>query len=196
MVLLLCTKFLKGQFGQDRMLYNQLIAIKYVSARLCIRMGRVETQKGWYVHACQVTSVVSDSSQTMDCSQPGSFSVCGIIQARILEWVAMTSSRGSSWPRDRTHVSYIFCTGRWVLYHQHHLGSSERGLILLFKVLYLDGVIRESKNLYKKQCGKECGKEKEKQGDKKGSGGMTFKKNMKQTHVSGTQWCWEDSIGG
>ena len=38
--------------------------------------------------------------------QPGS-SVPGILQARILEWVAMPSSRGSSWPRDQTQVSYI-----------------------------------------------------------------------------------------
>ena len=44
-------------------------------------------------------------------------------QARILEWVAMPSSRGSSWPRDRTHVSYASCIGRKVLYHQHHPGS-------------------------------------------------------------------------
>ena len=35
----------------------------------------------------------------------------GILQARMLEWVAMPSSRGSSWPRDRTHVSYISSTG-------------------------------------------------------------------------------------
>ena len=41
----------------------------------------------------------------------------GILQARILEWVAMPSSRGSSQPRDWTHVSYVFCTGRWILYH-------------------------------------------------------------------------------
>ena len=40
----------------------------------------------------------------MRCSLPDS-SVHGILQARILEWVAMTSSRGSSWPRDRTWVS-------------------------------------------------------------------------------------------
>ena len=52
----------------------------------------------------------------MDCSPPGS-SVCGIPQARILEWVAMSSSRGSSPPRDQTNVSYISCIGRWVLYH-------------------------------------------------------------------------------
>ena len=51
-----------------------------------------------------------------DYSLPGS-SVHGILQARILKWVAMPSSRGSSWPRDQTHVSNIFCTGRWVLYH-------------------------------------------------------------------------------
>ena len=37
----------------------------------------------------------------MDCSLPGS-SVHGILQARILEWVAISFSRGSSWPRDWT----------------------------------------------------------------------------------------------
>ena len=37
----------------------------------------------------------------MDCGPPGSF-VHGICQARIVEWVAMPSSRGSSWPRDQT----------------------------------------------------------------------------------------------
>ena len=43
----------------------------------------------------------------MDCSLPG-FSVYGILQARILECVAMPSSRGSSWPRDRNCISYVF----------------------------------------------------------------------------------------
>ena len=51
-----------------------------------------------------------------DCSLTGS-SVHGILQARILEWVAMPSSRGSSWPRDRTWISWVSCIGRWVLYH-------------------------------------------------------------------------------
>ena len=58
----------------------------------------------------------------MDCSPPGS-SVHEILQARILEWVAMPSFRGSSQPRDRTSVSYISCIGRQVFYHRHHLGS-------------------------------------------------------------------------
>ena len=42
----------------------------------------------------------------MDCSPPGS-SVHGISQARILKWVAISFSRGSSQPRDRTHVSWV-----------------------------------------------------------------------------------------
>ena len=45
----------------------------------------------------------------------------GILQARILEWVALHSSRGSSQPQDRTCISFVSCCGRWVLYHQHHL---------------------------------------------------------------------------
>ena len=49
---------------------------------------------------------------SVDCSPPGS-SVHRILQARILEWVG--TSRGSSWPGDRTSISYIFCTGRHVL---------------------------------------------------------------------------------
>ena len=51
-----------------------------------------------------VTSVMSDSLDPMDYSPPGS-SVHGILQARILEWVAMPSSRGSSSPRDQTCIS-------------------------------------------------------------------------------------------
>ena len=47
-----------------------------------------------------------------------SSSVRGISQARILEWVAISSSRGSSRPRDWTWVSCGSCTGGWVLYHQ------------------------------------------------------------------------------
>ena len=58
----------------------------------------------------------------MDCSLPGS-SVPGILQARILEWVAISSSRGSSSLRDRICVS---CIGMQVLYQLHQLGSHEK----------------------------------------------------------------------
>ena len=47
----------------------------------------------------------------MDCSLPSS-SVDGILKARIQEWVAVLSSRGSFWPRDQTHISYISYAGR------------------------------------------------------------------------------------
>ena len=57
----------------------------------------------------------------MDCSPPGS-SVHGISQTRILEWVAMPSSR-SSRARDRTCIPHASCAGRWVPYHRRHLGS-------------------------------------------------------------------------
>ena len=49
----------------------------------------------------------------IDCSPPGS-SVHGTLKARMLAWDAMPSSRASSRPRDRTHVSW---TGRWILHH-------------------------------------------------------------------------------
>ena len=58
----------------------------------------------------------------MDCSPPDS-SVHGNLQARILEWIAMPSSRGSSRPRDRTHIPYVSCPGREILYYYCHLGS-------------------------------------------------------------------------
>ena len=53
----------------------------------------------------------------MDCSPPGS-SVHGILQTRILEWVTMPSSKGSSWPRDRNHIFYVslrWQVGSWPL---------------------------------------------------------------------------------
>ena len=66
----------------------------------------------------------------IDCSPPGS-SLHGILLARMLEWVAMPSSRRSSWPRDWTGVSYVCCIDRQVLYHWHHLGSPRLRLLLL-----------------------------------------------------------------
>ena len=55
-------------------------------------------------------SEVAQSCPTLcdptDCSLPG-FSIHGIFQARVLEWIATSFSRGSSWPRDWTQVSRI-----------------------------------------------------------------------------------------
>ena len=52
----------------------------------------------------------------MNCSQTDSL-VQGIFQARTLEWVAISYSKGSSWPRDQTWVSFVSCIGRQILCH-------------------------------------------------------------------------------
>ena len=44
-------------------------------------------------------------------------SLHGILQAKILGWAAVPFLRGSSWSRDRTHVSHVSCIGRCILYH-------------------------------------------------------------------------------
>ena len=59
----------------------------------------------------------------MDCSPPGSL-VHGIFQAWILGWVAISFSRGSSWPRDRTQVS---CIDRKILYQLSYKGIPKKG---------------------------------------------------------------------
>ena len=75
------------------------------------------SQQNWKVWQCYLLSRVwlFVTSWTV-CSLPGS-SVHGILQTRILKWVAMPSSRGSSQPRDRT----LHC--RQVFYHLSHQGS-------------------------------------------------------------------------
>ena len=59
----------------------------------------------------------------LDCSPPAS-SVHRIFQARILEWVVISYSKGSSQPSNQSCISSISCTGRWILYHWSHLGRS------------------------------------------------------------------------
>ena len=59
-----------------------------------------------YHNQSEVAQSCPTLGDPMDCSLPGS-SVHGIFQARVLEWVAISFSRGSSRPRDRTQVSRI-----------------------------------------------------------------------------------------
>ena len=61
---------------------------------------------------CSVAWSCPPLCSPMDCNPPGS-SVHGILQAKILEWVAIPFSKGTSWPRDQTWVS---CTaGRFFI---------------------------------------------------------------------------------
>ena len=75
----------------------------------------------------------------MDCSLPG-FSVHGNFQTRIqeMEQIAISSSRGSSWPRDQTRVSCASYIGRQILLPLCHLSSNKNnsqviiGFVLIF----------------------------------------------------------------
>ena len=79
-----------------------------------------------WMHACMHAKSIQSCPTLYDSrhySPPG-FSVCGISQARILEWVVISFSWGSSQPHVSyisTHVSYISFIGRRVLYHQRYL---------------------------------------------------------------------------
>ena len=75
-----------------------------------------ETCSHWSSTAAVVVQPCPALCDPMDCRPPAS-SVHGVLQARILEWVAMPSSRGSSHPRDRTCMSWVSCIGRKILYH-------------------------------------------------------------------------------
>ena len=68
------------------------------------------------VHAYSVTQSCLTLCNPIGCSLPGSF-VHGTCQARIQERVAIFYSRGSSWPRNQTHIFCGSCIGRQILYH-------------------------------------------------------------------------------
>ena len=83
--------------------------VRHIPLRLCV-----------CACACTLTSSVAQSCSTLCDSvdySPLSSSVHRVFQARILEQVAISYSRGSSWPKDWTRISPVSCTGRWILYH-------------------------------------------------------------------------------
>ena len=105
----------------------QAINIKWcrtVALHICgfwIRGCRASGYKGYCTTVgCQLehllfsTQACLTTCDSVDCSPAGN-SVHRILQARILEWVATSFSRGSFWPRSWTCVS---CTGRQILYHR------------------------------------------------------------------------------
>ena len=66
------------------------------------------------MHAWSVSQLCLTLCDTLDCSLPRS-PVHGIFQARILEWVAISSSRGPSWPRNEPTSPVFPVISRWVL---------------------------------------------------------------------------------
>ena len=79
------------------------------------------------------------------CSPPGS-SVYGVFQARILESVAISCSRGASLLRDQTPVSLVPCIGRQILYNWRHLGSPKSNKVSVEKANF------QSKKLFSSFC--------------------------------------------
>ena len=91
-----------------------------------------------HVRVCACVRMHAQSCLTlynpMDWSQPGS-SLHGVLQARTLEWVAISSSRGSSPPRDQTCIS---CICGWALYHLDHPPDTHSVLhsVLQFQIIW------------------------------------------------------------
>ena len=73
---------------------------------LCLFDPKAQNWQYIWVCVCVHAQLCLTLCDPVDCSPPGS-SVCGISQVRILNWVAISSSRGSSWPRDRVSISCI-----------------------------------------------------------------------------------------
>ena len=103
--------------GNYTILYRNYIAITYKgkkSEKVCLYM---------YIHACILNCFSCVQLCVMLWTAHQGPLPMGIPQTRILEWVAMSSSRVSSRLRNQTHVSSVSCTDIWVPYHYHHLGS-------------------------------------------------------------------------
>ena len=79
--------------------------------------GSQSTPENWTRVCVFVTQSHLTLCNPRDCSPPSS-SVHGASQARILEWVVIPFSRGSSQPRDQICVSCVSCTGKRILYHR------------------------------------------------------------------------------
>ena len=86
---------------------------QFFGAQLSLQAQLRRNGKDCRVHCCSATQSCPALLQPVDCSPPGSF-IRGISQARILDRVAISFSRGFSQSRDQTHIS---CIGMQVLYH-------------------------------------------------------------------------------
>ena len=98
---------------------------------------------------CEVAQSCPTLCDPMDCSLPRS-SLHVILQARVLEWVAISFSRGSSWPRDWTQVSCIpgRCFNLWATRHLLYIQlffSLEKAALLLLFTLVLNNLLAWSK---------------------------------------------------
>ena len=99
-------------------LINYIFLQEKISMELCILMNAlnyiyiyIHTHTYTCICCCLVTKLCLTLLQLHGLNSPSGSSVHGIFQARILEWFAISFSKGSSQPRDQIHVF------RWILYH-------------------------------------------------------------------------------
>ena len=117
-----------------------------ISAAYFFILCEVKANLSFFMHSCRILPFCDEASKwycsaqscltlcyPVDCSLPGS-SVHGIFQARMLERVAISFSRGSSQPRDQ---ACVFCgSSRWILYHCTTWEAPKMILILTFETLW------------------------------------------------------------
>ena len=108
-----------------------IVKVKVKVTQLCLTQNLYYTCYPFKSAAAAAKSLQSCLTlcDPMDCSPPGS-SVNGILQARILKWVAIPFS---TYPGIKPR-SHVFCTGRQVLYHWPHLKSPARTSRLFFVI--------------------------------------------------------------
>ena len=151
-----------------------LVHSKFVLGTYCSSAGLFIWVYYAYAMLCSKANLCPTLCYPM---KPAGFSVPGMLQARILERIAFSSSRGSSWPRDQSYVSYTSCIGRWILYHWATWGTPACSCILYLyevSILWLDFSTWtiEKHVLYHfltlTVCENECSKSKKKRTTKKG----------------------------
>ena len=104
----------------------------YQALNISFQLGRASSDH------CLIAKSCPTFCDPVDCSPPGS-SVHGISQARVLEWGAISLSRESSQPRDRTHIS---CISRWIPLPLSHLGSTFWSQCSFLKILSISYFIK------------------------------------------------------
>ena len=111
-----------------RFWYLVNIQVEMPNGKICKPEFRGDNM--WCIHA-QSCSNLYDA---MDCSPPAS-SVHGIFQARVLEWVAISYARWSSWPNDQTWVSGLSWIGRHICYQWANWKALRGDCLILNKSL-------------------------------------------------------------
>ena len=93
----------EGEYGCNCLVYQLYFLDCLLELKICL-------ESSWE-RKLLIAELCPTLCDPIDCSLPGS-SIPGILQTRILEWIAIPFSRGSSQPRDWTPVSYISCIGQ------------------------------------------------------------------------------------